>query len=185
MLNWYFAMNNIYNLDDKMQAEYRFRFSEDHLLTSFLRYQKQIWWRLPFLGLKWILAIVFGLSFIIFAYKGYLDLAAIFGTILGTLLLSGLIGAWTIRRRFRKSPFHNDEIVFSISESGSHVVGRDSEVSIGWASFTKARRFDDGLLLFQGPDAFSWLPDTAAINQTAIGNVQQLARKHIQDYRDV
>ncbi len=172
-----------------MHAQYRFRFSEDHLLTSFLRYRQQVWWRRAFLGLKWILVIPFGLAFVIAVYNGVKVLAVmlggIFGAIVGALLLGWRIDAWIIRRRFRKSPFHNDEIDFSMSESGSHVVGRNSEVRIGWATFTRARRFQDGLLLFHGPGVFSWLPDAAAIEAAAVENAQQLARTHIQDYRDV
>jgi hypothetical protein len=172
-----------------MDAQYRFRFSEDHLLTSFLRYRQQVWWRRAFLGLKWFLAIPFALALALAVYAGSKGLAAlfggIFGAVLGALLLGWRIDAWLIRKRFRKSPFHNDEIAFAMSESGSHVVGRDSEVRVGWTKFTRARRFEDGLLLFQGPGYFNWLPDAAAVDATTVENAQRLARTHVQDYRDV
>jgi hypothetical protein len=168
-----------------MQAEYRFRFSEDHLLTSLLRFRQQVWWRKPFIGLKWILGLTFAIPLVIFVYKGIPALAGIFGAIVGALLLGWPIDAWIVRRRFRKSPFHDDEIVFSISERGSHVVGRNSETLVGWANFTKARRFKDGLLLFQGPNVVNWLPDVAASDAGAVKNAQEMARLHIPDYREV
>ncbi|WP_411886623.1 hypothetical protein [Polaromonas sp. YR568] len=51
--------------------------------------------------------------------------------------------------------------------------------------FTKARRFKDGLLLFQGASAFNWPPDFAAADVMAVANAQELARWNIPDYRDV
>jgi len=172
-----------------MHAQYRFRFSEDHLLTSFLRYRQQLWWRRSFLGLKWVLAVPFAAALSFAVYGGAKVLAAvfggIFGAILGALLLGWRIDAWLIRRRFRRSPFHNDEITFSISGSGSHVVGRDSDVRIGWSTFTRARRFPDGLLLFQGPGVFNWLPDAAAVELAGVKEAENLVRTYVADYRDV
>lgn len=168
-----------------MRAEYRFRFSEDHLLTTFLRYRQQLWWRRPFLGLKWILAGVFGLPLLFAVYKSVPILAVFCGAVLGTLLLGWPIDAWIIRRRFRKSPFYNDQIALSLLETGAYAVGQSSEVRIDWVNFTKARRFKDGLLLFQGAGAFNWLPDAAAADATAVANAQELARLNIPDYRDV
>jgi hypothetical protein len=172
-------------LDVTMQAAFRFRFSEDHLLASFRRYRQQLWWRRPFLGLKWLLAIPFCAGFVFAIYRGIPWLAAIFGAILGSTLLGWPIDAWILRKRFRKSPFHNDEITFTVSADGSHVLGRNSEVRIGWATFTRARRFDDGLMLFQGPGVFNWLPDTAAADGAAVKNAIELARLHVKDFRDV
>lgn len=168
-----------------MGTEYRFRFSEDHLLTSLLRYRQQIWWRRPFYGLKWVLAVLSALLLILCAVNGLVIPAGIFGAVLGALLLGWPIDAWITRRRFRKSPFHDDDITLSLSEEGSHVVGRNHEVRVGWDTYTKARRFKDGLLLFQGPHLFNWLPDAAALDPSGIAKAQELARSHIRDYRDV
>jgi hypothetical protein len=172
-----------------MNVQYRFRFSEDHLLTSFLRYRQQVWWRRAFLGLKWVLIVPFAAVLGLAIYSGAKALAAIFGgvfgAILGALLLGWRIDAWLIRKRFRKSPFHDDEITFSISGDGSHVVGRDSDVRLGWSKFTRARRFPDGLLLFQGPGVFNWLPDAAAVEVGVVKEAEDLVRTHVEDYRDV
>lgn len=168
-----------------MHSHFRFCFSEDLLIASFLRYRKQLWWRQPFIGLKWILAAVLLALLGLAVLLGSVALAGIVGGIIGMLVIGWPIDAWLLRRRFRKSPFHNDDIAFALSDSGAHVVGRDSEVRIGWASFTKARRFADGLLLFQGPGVFNWLPDSAATDEAAVANAQELARSRIQDYAKV
>ncbi|NHZ43899.1 YcxB family protein [Massilia aquatica] len=167
-----------------MDSQYRFCFSEDHLIASFVRYRRQLWWRRPFIGLKWFLAAALLALLGLTLFLGSVALCAIVGGIMGALLLGWPIDAWFIRRNLRSSPFHNDDIAFTISESGAHIVGRDSEARIGWASFSKARRFADGLLLFQGPGFVNWLPDSAATDKAAIANAQELARSKIQDYRD-
>lgn len=131
-----------------MQVQFKFRFSEEHLLTSHLRYRHQVWWRPPFQGLKWVLATMISLLLIFAAYRGVPMLSAFFGAILSALLLGWSIDSWIIRKRFRKSPLHNDDIAFTFFEDGAHVVGQTSEVRIGWAAYPKARRFKDGMLLF-------------------------------------
>src|SRR5262245_24525218 len=102
-----------------MGIEYRFRFSEDHLLTSLLRYRQQVWWRRPFHVLKWVLAVPIGGLLILCAVNGQVVLSGVFGAVLGALLLGWPIDAWIIRKRFRKSPFHDDEIVFRLSDEGT------------------------------------------------------------------
>lgn len=118
-------------------------------------------------------------------WKGLVVPSGVFGGILGMTLLGWPIDAWIARRRFRKSPFHNDEIVFALSEDGTHAVGLNSEVRAGWAVFTKARRFKDGMLLFKGPGVFSWLPDSAIDTPSNISIVQELVRKQVRNYHDV
>lgn len=167
-----------------MQVKYRCQFSEDHFLLSLLRYQQQVWWLRPFFEFKWLLVFLFGVPMVFFAYKGVPVLAAVFmGGI--ALSMSWPIHAWIIRRRFRKSPFHNEEIEFSLSASGTHAFSGNSEVRNSWAIYTGARRFKDGLMLFQGPNVFNWLPDTAAADAATIAAAQELARTHIRDYRDL
>jgi hypothetical protein len=168
-----------------MEAKYLFQYTEEHLLTSVLRYRSQVWWRRPFLGLKWALAILVTLPLLIAAYMGSLVIVAIPFGILITLAMSCPLDAWLTRKRFRKSPFHNENFSFVITSNGVFVTGQSSEVRLGWTVFTKARRFKDGLLLFQGPNLFNWLPDSAATDDTTIKTAQALVRSAVNDYRDI
>ena len=165
--------------------QYRFKFTDEFLLTASLRYRRQLWWRRPFHALKGTLAIVIlGLGVLCAAFGSRWTLVA-FAAFAGALTLGWPIDAWVIRRRFRKSPYRNDDIVFSLSEDGAHITGRDSEVRMGWSSFTKVRRFKDGVLLFQGPQFFNWLPDSAAVAPDGPEEAVRVARAHVRDYRDV
>ncbi len=171
-----------------MNIEYRFNFSEEHLLTARLRRRQLISWLHRFDWFKRILVIPAALLLGFCIMRGLVVPSAILAWALAGMLMSWPLNAWDtwlIRRRFRKSPYYGDEIVFAITENGTHAVGRNSEVRIGWASFTKARRFRDGTILFQGPNVYNWLPDKALVDQSAISAFLDLISKHIKDYRTV
>jgi hypothetical protein len=167
-----------------MAAQYRFTFSEEFLITANLRYRRQLAWRKPFYGLKGILALVLlGLGALL-AVAAETWLLIPFAAIAGSLSAGWPIDAWLLKKRFRKSPYHNDEIFLTLSEEGLHGTGRSSETRLGWPIFTKARRFKDGLLLFHGPQMFNWLPDSAAADPASVAEAERLIRMHVRDFRD-
>jgi hypothetical protein len=168
-----------------MASTYLFRFSEDHLVESHLRYRKQLWWRRPFYAMKGLIAIPLLALAILCVVNGWVLGAAIFGGIIGIMFLAWPVDAWVIRRRFRKSPFHNEEISYQLADSGVHVIGKQQDVRLAWSVFTKCRRFRDGLLLFQGPHLFTWLPDVAVASGSTVSETAELVRTYVKDYRDV
>ena len=168
-----------------MEATYQFQFSEAHLLESFLRYRRQLWWRRPFYAAKGLLAIVVLALAAISVVYGFVLGAGIFGGVFGIMLLAWPIDAWVLRRRFRRSPYHNDQITCRLSDTGVHVSGQNHDARLEWKVFTKARRFRDGLLLFQGPHFFTWLPDSSVANGSSVSTINEFVRSHVNDYRDV
>ena len=168
-----------------MDAVYQFQFSESHLLESFLRYRKTLWWRRPFHAAKGVLAIVVAALGVLCVWVGFVLGAGIFGAVLGIMYLAWPIDSWVLRRRFRRSPYHNDQITYRVSAEGMHVSGRDHEMRMDWNVFTKARRFRDGLLLFQGPHLFTWLPDSSIAAGASSAAVNELIRNRVKDYGDV
>lgn len=113
------------------------------------------------------------------------SLLILFVVMAGVLVLGWPIDAWLLRRRFRKSPYHNDQISLSLSDEGLHAVGLMSETRLSWPMITKARRFSDGLLLFQGPSVFHWPSNDAATDSSIVLEVEQLVRSRISDFRDI
>lgn len=107
------------------------------------------------------------------------------GALLGAILLGDPIDAWLVKRRLRKSPFHNNDLSFRLSPEEIHITGNNEDARLKWSAFSKARRFRDGLLLYQGPQFFNWLPDSASVGQDSITNAQKLAQSKVKDYRDV
>src|SRR5262249_28645996 len=71
------------------------------------------------------------------------------------------LGGAVTRRRIRKIPTLNDDWVMRLSDDGMSWSGKRGEGRVDWSGFSRARRFADGLLLFQGPHLFYWFPDSA------------------------
>ena len=91
-------------------------------------------------------------------------LAALFFATAVVIFPNHQFTSWSIKRRFRKSPHRNDDTLITLASEGLHGVATKGHSTLAWAAFTKARRFPDGFLLFQGPDVFNWLPDDALID---------------------
>ena len=166
-------------------VEYRLRYTEEYLLETLSHHRRQLWWRGSYYLLKGVLAALIALLTVLaFVYRLFV-LAMILSAILGALLLGPPIDSWFARKRLRKSPFYNNDLTFRISADGLHVTGKNEDARLKWSAFSKARRFSDGLLLFQGPHFFHWLPDKAAVDATSVAGAQELARTQVKDYRDV
>jgi hypothetical protein len=167
-----------------MDAEYRFQFTEDFLLEAFAHYRRQISWYRWLQLMKGVCALITAVLVGIAIFAKAWGVAAVLASFLILILVAHRIDAWLARRRFRKSPYHNDHVVLRLTERGVEVTGKTTENRLSWATFTKVRRFADGLLLFQGPHVFNWLPDSATDAET-IRRAEVLAREHVADYRNV
>jgi hypothetical protein len=98
------------------------------------------------------------------------------------LLLQGpRIDYFLLTRRLRKSPFYGDELKIIVSQEGVAVDTQRSQTSLKWSAFTRARRFASGFLLFTGPTAFHWWPDSALAEGT-LTEVTSLLRQNVPSY---
>ena len=172
-----------------MVVEYRFRADEDYYVTTCLRYRRQRWWYRWFYPagvVAWIAS-----AALIYASKGVLagPSAWVFVFLLlgGALIFSARLNrvGFFYRRRIRKIPTLNDDWVIRLSEDGMSSRGNRGEGRLDWSGFSRARRFADGLLLFEGPQLFSWFPDSARAQPALPSDVDDLVRRHVSDYRDV
>ena len=165
------------------------RYTEEYLLQALARYRAQLWWRGQYGFLRWVLAGMLALlTAVAFYHRTFMPayvLGGFLGALLGAIFLGGPIDAWIAKRRLRKSPFHNNDLLFRISMTELHVTGTNEDSHLKWSAYSKARRFSDGLLLFQGPSFFNWLPDSAAVDATSIEQARAIARAQVKDYRDV
>jgi len=172
-----------------MVLEYHIRTDEDYYVTAYARFRRQLWWYRWLRGVLLWIALVAGLYF----FKGpAVDWPSI-GFFLFVLLV--LVAAWMtfsislnralFRRRIRKIPTLNDDWVMRLSDDGMSSSGKRGEGRLDWSVFSRARRFADGLLLFQGPHLFHWFPDSARTQPALPSDVGDLVRRHVSDYRDV
>lgn len=149
-----------------MEAEYRFQFTEEHFLTSLQRFREQLWWHRQYKKYRWPLFILYGLPILLIRFLRYLE-------------------SLTVRKQFRKSPYHNNEIVIKLSESGMSTESEMGETRIPWKAITKARQFPDGLLLFQGPNLVNWFPHTAAVDPAVVPVALNLVRDRVDDFLSI
>ena len=170
-----------------MVVEYRFRADEAYYVTAYARYRRQLWWY------RWIrpAGVLAGIALValIYSSKGVLEGPSL-GLFLFLLLAAALIFSTPLNRavsyrRIRKMPTLNDDWVIRLSDDGMSWSGNRGEGRLDWSGFSRARRFADGLLLFQGPHLFQWFPDSARTQAALPSEVGDLVRRHVSDYRDV
>ncbi|GMV90306.1 MAG: hypothetical protein KJ060_21270 [Candidatus Hydrogenedentes bacterium] len=104
--------------------------------------------------------------------------------VLALLVFAPQLDQLLMRRRLRKSPGLNDRYRIEISDSGLRATGPKSESTVAWAAFTAARRVQDGILLYQGPNVFNWLPSDALVEGT-LEDAEVIIRRNISDYLGV
>jgi hypothetical protein len=168
-----------------MPFTYRFRFTDDFLIAAMSKYRSQVWWRRQPQGSNWLWALVFAGSFALCVAYQLRWPAIAFAAAFGALVVGWPVDKALLRWRFRKSPYRDDDLELTLSDEGVFIKGNTAEMRLSWSVFTKARRFEDGLLLFQGPHLFNWLPDTAAVEPTTPGALLELVRRHVNDFREV
>jgi len=172
-----------------MVLEYRIRADEDYYVTAYARYRRQLWWYRwlrPAAVLGWI-----ALLALIYVSEGAradwpsIGLSLFFVLLVVALIFSSPLDRALSRRRIRKIPTLNDDWVIRLSDDGMSSSSKRGEGRLDWSGFSRARRFADGLLLFQGPHLFHWFPDSACTQPGLPSELGDLVRRHVSDYRDV
>lgn len=165
-------------------AEYRFLFDESFLIQACRKNRRQHGTLRVFLVIKSVACLlVLGLAALSVAHRAWW-LTALFvaAAILG--FNGHQIDLWRLKRRFRKSPYKDDDLVITLTADGVHALGSKSDSKLTWAVFTKACQFGDGFLLFQGPGLYNWLP-TSALVDGSTSEVESLIRDNVRHYKMV
>lgn len=165
-------------------VEFDILYSAGYLIESLKRYRLTRWWRQGWRGLEFLLAMALVGCGVFFIRAHFLVPSLIIGGLLGALLLGPPIDNWLIQKNFKKSPYRNDRVHVCLSEKGVIGNGAKSQTRLDWAAFTAARRFADGVLLFQGPNLFSWLPFEQMVSG-GISELDELVRANIGDFREI
>jgi hypothetical protein len=97
---------------------------------------------------------------------------------------SGHLDRWLIRRSLAKSPFRDDELTITFDEVGFHASSAKQDVKLRWEVFSRVAHFQDGVLLFQGPRTFNWIPFSAMAPGHA-AKLDLLLREHIKQHKIV
>jgi FlaA1/EpsC-like NDP-sugar epimerase len=162
-------------------AKYEFLFDAAFLLQAARKNWKQARTRYVLPVFKLIVGLILLASVVLTVAEQEYAATVFFAVLLAALSVSRWLDRWLIKRRFRKSPYRNDEVVITLTDEGVHTVDSKSETKWAWSACTKALRCPDGFLLYQGPGVFNWLPDTALI-EGAIAEVESLLEANVDDY---
>lgn len=98
------------------------------------------------------------------------------------ILFSPQFDTWLTIRNYRRSPFQNERLRVCLGEDAYAVTGSISNTKLSWDAFTRVVPFEDGLLLFQGPGLFNWLPYSALTSGTP-EEVVALVSSRVSDFR--
>lgn len=76
------------------------------------------------------------------------------------------------------SPHDEREFQVCVSSSGIELDNGISRTVSSWECYTRAKFFDDGILLESGPSVFTWLPDESLV-QFSRADAEAIVRSHV------
>ncbi|MEM9194516.1 MAG: YcxB family protein, partial [Myxococcota bacterium] len=100
------------------------------------------------------------------------------------LALSAPIEHQRMARRAKKGPFFGRVLQVHLTDEGYSMKADISDTLATWDSVTRAVRFEDGHLLYVGPDAAIWLPQ-GALTEGSPTEVRALLMEKIPNYEGI
>jgi hypothetical protein len=92
--------------------------------------------------------------------------------------------AWRgVMRNLQQSPLYNERIRLIVSDEGLFTESSKVKSLQYWSAFTELVEFPDGLLLFQGPGSFNWLPISAFENPADYDEARRIISRHVSNHK--
>jgi hypothetical protein len=155
-----------------------FLFDENHVVEAYRRYRAQGGWVKVSRALTVVLIVQFLFTGGWFIWRGDRFFAgAMFAAAVLLLCSSPLYYAW-LRKTYRKSPLIGVNTSVALSPEGFQAQSAKSGVQLSWEAYIKALVFHDGILLFQAPALFYWLP-YRAITEGSAAELESLVARRI------
>ena len=154
-------------------------YTSDYVIESLARYRAQL--GTP--AVQLILRIIAVVSFAFFAFyqisQRHFALGILIALFTVSLIVRQRVNDWRTRRAFGASPHANEELTIRLSDTDFHVWSAMQDVRLEWRLFTKVVDFDDGVLIFQGPSVFHWIPFSALDAGNDLNDIASLLRAKI------
>ena len=160
-------------------AEYLIHFDEGFLIRSFRRHWGLQPSRVAFKVVKACAAVLLAVACLSSAVHGWVGMAVFWAILIVVLLMSHQVDYWLMRRRFRRSPYRGETVRLSVEPEGVHSVAGTHEATFKWSAYTRAIGLPDGIMLYQGPSFFQWLPDASLVSGNR-RDVEHVVRSHVQ-----
>ena len=163
----------------KLMAEYLIYFDDGFLIQSFRRHWGLQPSRVAFKVVKACAAVLLAVACLSSAVQGWVGMAVFWVILIVVLLMSHQVDYWLMRRRFRRSPYRGETVRLSVEPEGVYSVAGTHEATFKWLAYTRAIGLPDGIMLYQGPSVFQWLPDASLVSGNR-RDVEQVVRSHVQ-----
>ncbi len=166
-----------------MFVRYKIQADEVFFTSAFQRHYKQHALSRFFSTIRAMGIIVFTLCAMTAAVQKYWLPAFVTLGLALLILLSRKLDHFWLLWNLKKSPFWDEETVMEISDVGLKTSSNKGNADLAWQAFTRALRFPDGFLLYQGPSVFYWLPDSTLAEGFNAQDTEAVLRKHIANFR--
>ena len=160
-------------------AEYLIHFDDGFLIGSFRRHWALQPSRMAFKVVKGCAAVLLAVACVSSASRGWVGMALLWASLIAALLMSHQVDYWLIRRRFRRSPYRGETVRTAVNPEGVHSVAVTHDARFQWSAYTQAIGLADGIMLYQGPSVFQWLPDASLVSGNR-RDVEQVIRARVQ-----
>jgi len=145
-----------FNIDDPVLVQ--FDFNSDFWLQTLERYRSLSFANMVFRILRYAFLIMFLFMTITAGLVREQSSTFLFASCTVFLLFANPLKKWLLVRKFQKSPFCNQSFQITFTQEGKHSLSATQDSKSKWSAFTKMIRFEDGVLLMQGPGLCSWIP---------------------------
>jgi hypothetical protein len=164
--------------------EYRIDLDEAYLVTALRRTRELKLGGRRRRWTKWLIGPFFlGFGVLILCFGSWFGGIAI--TILGALTMLGeQLEDALASRKFRRSPHFETELRIVLGERTIRVSDKETDSQLDWKLFSRARAFDDGILLDSVEGHGRWLPNAALVAGTA-AQAEGLLKAKLGDVADV
>jgi hypothetical protein len=95
------------------------------------------------------------------------------------------VSRFVARRAYLKSPHRGRKLRFEWSDEGVRMSSPTGDAHLAWAGLVRVVRFPDGLLLFRGPYAATWIPSSAYADPHDAARVETLVRSKLANVRSM
>jgi len=157
----------------------RLVFTGDHLVESLARFRAQSNGRIVWLVGRFFAIAIIGLFVALAVWQQEYWGAGLVGIVLALLLFGQRFNDGQTRRGFASSPHCNEELTFHLDDAEFRVTSDAQDTRMKWSLFTKAVRFKDGILIFQGPVVFHWVPFSALAEGCRPEDLEVLVRAKV------
>jgi hypothetical protein len=138
-----------------------------------------------------IILVLFSMLMIIAGVGGYLkdglSASSIFLTLGGLyfVFIRKYEARWMARRRFKKRPDKDAQVVVVLQDENLHTKTADSESKQNWNQISKVRKARNGFLLYPNDSLYCFLPSSAFRSEIDRLSAENLFRSKVKDFAEV